>query len=100
MKIKALIDLRVICDPPHGVGQWCSTQERRAKALEQWAEAFNAFIKDHRSQDGMYLFVQREHEDQCSHCGQVWEEDNDTGEPFCCDMAQQEWAASQVTTTT
>lgn len=95
MKVKTVIDLRVICEPPGHVGQYCQTTERRAKELDRWADDFNSFIKDHRSQDGMHLYVQRETEDQCSHCHCQWETDDDTGEPVCCTAAGQEWAKAK-----
>lgn len=87
MKQKVLVDVRVTCDPP--CIRWCRTVEERAKALENWARDFHEFIRDHRSQDPVYLNVKRVYQYQCSHCGYEWEEDADG--PLCCNKAQDEW---------
>lgn len=91
MKIRVLVDLRVVCDPPNM--SWYGNLENQAKALERWAKDFNAFMRDHRSQDDVTLSVERVYENQCSHCGYTWEMD-DQG-PVCCQEAQQEWDAEK-----
>lgn len=86
MRQRVLVDIKVICDIPNHVGQWSSTLERRAELIEKWAREFAEFIRDHRSQDPVSLSVEREYQDQCSHCGREWEEDEDG--PLCCSDAQ------------
>lgn len=90
MKQKVLIDLKVVCDPPYTVGRWARTLEDKAKHLEEWCREFEAFVRDHRSQDPVGMSVEREFQEQCSHCGYEWETDNE-GCPVCCDKAQKEW---------
>ena len=95
MKQKVLVNVTVECSPPSHVTRWIPTLEKQAKALESWASDFNDFIRDHRSQDPIDLYINREYEEQCSHCGYTWEEDSLTGEPQCCGRAQQEWLESK-----
>lgn len=59
------------------------------KQLERAAKEFNEFVRDHRSMDWVSLNVVREYEDQCSHCGYVWET-NEEGAPVCCQEAIEE----------
>ena len=94
MKQKVLIDLKVVCDPPYAVGRWTRTLEDKAKQLESWCIEFEEFIRDHRSQDPIGLNVEREYQEQCSHCGSEWEEDADG--PLCCAAAQEEWNADKA----
>lgn len=89
MKTKVLIDVTVSCDPPSSIGRWSRDMEGKARALESWAMEFEEFIRDHRSQDPVSLVVERQYQDQCSHCGREWEEDSDG--PLCCAKAQEEW---------
>lgn len=91
MKEKVLIDVHVVCDPPYWVGG-STTLEKRAKRLAEWCREFEEFIRDHRSQDPISLVVEREYQDQCSHCGNEWEED--ANGPLCCNQAQEEWENS------
>ena len=93
MKERILVNVSVICDPPYAVGRWTRTMEQKAKALESWCREFEEFIRDHRSQDPIDLHVEREYQEQCSHCGREWEEDKDG--PVCCDEAQKEWNETQ-----
>lgn len=88
-KVRVLNGLRVEIEPPHGAWGWRQPLEQQARNLERWAREFEAFIRDHRSQDPVSLTVIRDHEDQCSHCGRAWEEDADG--PLCCDAALAEW---------
>lgn len=97
MKVKTVIDLRVICDPPSFITFSWQSIEQQSKALLQWTEDFHTFIRDHRSMDGMCLIVEKQYEDQCSHCHRQWETDDETGEPLCCNKAQEEWKISKLT---
>ena len=93
MKQKVLVNVSVSCEPPYTVGRWCRTMEDKAKQLEAWCREFEEFIRDHRSQDPIGLSVEREYQEQCSHCGSEWEEDKDG--PLCCNEAQKEWDAAK-----
>lgn len=90
-KVKVVVGLRVEVDPPNL--WWCRTQKDRERALNEWAREFEAFVRDHRSQDPISLNVIREEQDQCSYCGYEWEQDADG--PLCCDKAQAEWNAER-----
>lgn len=89
MKHKVLVNLSVTCDPPYSVGRWSRTLEDKASRLEEWCRDFEAFLRDHRSQDPVSLTVEREYQEQCSFCRGKWEEDADG--PLCCNSAQEEW---------
>lgn len=95
MKQKILIDLKVVCDPPYTVGSWARTLEEKAKHLEVWCREFEEFVRDHRSQDPIGILVEREYQDQCSHCGREWETDEE-GCPLCCNKAQKEWEDTRL----
>jgi hypothetical protein len=92
MKKRVLTDIKIICDEPSYLGRWCRTQEERLKEIEAWVKDFHAFIRDHRSQDPVFLNVARAYEDQCGFCGSKWEEDEE-GMPLCCGRATEEYAA-------
>ena len=94
MKQKVLVDVRVICEPPSSAARWAYTMEDQARKFEAWCRDFEAFVRDHRSQDPVSLSVEREYEERCSHCGRRWEEDAEG--PVCCDKAQQEWNEAKV----
>jgi hypothetical protein len=70
--IKVLIDAAVVVDPPSYIG-WQRTLEDRIRALEVWTKEFQEFIRDHRSQDPVYLSVERKFQDQCSICHSEYE---------------------------
>lgn len=92
MKVKTLVDIKIECDPPNM--RWHGDMERQAKAMESWAKEFNAFIRDHRSQDAVSLSVHRVYETLCSHCKLTYEEDSEG--PLCCNAAIAEWEALKV----
>lgn len=94
MKKHVLVDIKITCDEPHYIGSFYRTLEDKAKQLEAWAKEFHDFIRDHRSQDPVYLNIEREYQDQCSFCSYVWEVDED-GCPLCCDEAIEEWKNSK-----
>ncbi len=94
MKKKVLVDVKISCDPPRYVGTYCNTQEDYAKELESWVKEFHAFIRDHRSQDPVYLNVEREYQDQCSFCNREWETEED-GCPCCCQEAVNEFESNK-----
>jgi hypothetical protein len=86
--VRRLVDVRITCDKPFGVGiyaQRVCDMEGYAKALEVWVKEFDAFIRDHRSQDPVTLTVEREFKDVCSECGEEYEEEtgDETGKPYC-----------------
>lgn len=95
-KVQVLANVRVEVEPPRFVSYYRRSTEDIARELEGWAREFEAFIRDHRSQDPVYLTVQRDFEDQCSHCKSQWEEDADG--PLCCSKAQEEWEAAKEAT--
>jgi len=90
MKKNILIELKVVCDPPSYLYRGWRTMEQNAKTLEAWANEFNAFVRDHRSQDPVNLSVERIYQDQCEHCCSEWETDS-SGCPVCCQTAVDEW---------
>ena len=90
MKQKVLIDMKVVCELPHNLGRGTITPEYWANRLKECCREFEAFVRDHRSQDQISVSVEREYEEQCSHCGYKWETDEE-GCPMCCDKAQKEW---------
>lgn len=96
MKQRVLVELKVVCDPPYTVGRWAITLEERVLHLEGWCREFEEFVRDHRSQGPVSLSVEREYQDQCSFCGNQWEED-ETG-PLCCNKALAEWEAQHEAT--
>lgn len=49
------------------------TVEREAAEKERWANEFQDFLRDHRSQDDCSIEVERVYEDQCSACHRKWE---------------------------
>ena len=57
--------------------------EEQAKVLERAVKEFEAFLRDHRSQDMVRLDVQRIYSDLCSNCGDVWESDFYDGAIHC-----------------
>jgi hypothetical protein len=85
---KKLKDFLVDCRVEINLGvrrfHW-QTLERHAKDLEEAAESFRAFIRDHRSQDIQGVDVIRVKKDVCSHCREPWEPytDEETGKLFC-----------------
>lgn len=65
---------------------WCTRHtplEYQAKELERAVKEFEAFLRDHRSQDMITLDVRREYKDICSSCESPWEEDSDESGTFC-----------------
>ena len=87
MKKKVLIDIKIVCDEPPYLGRWCRTEEDRLKEVGKWVKEFHDFIRDHRSQDPVFLSIEKIYQDQCSFCGLEWEE----GQPACCDQALEDW---------
>jgi hypothetical protein len=61
------------------------SEEERAKELERAVKDFEEFLRDHRSQDMVTLFVDRVYADVCSECDEEWELDThpETGKPIC-----------------
>ena len=84
---KRVVDIRVIAEPSSSwVLSGCRTMEDRARALESWAIELEKFVRDHRSQDGVSLTVEREKAVVCSGCGADWEEcppDEYDDKPYC-----------------
>lgn len=89
-KVNVITNVRIEIDPPRWTFHSMRNPEKYAQELESWAREFEAFVRDHRSQDAVSLSIHRDCEDQCSHCGSQWEVDA-TGEPMCCQRAQDEW---------
>jgi hypothetical protein len=90
-KIKVITDVRIEIERPHIRGGWTMRNpEYLAREMEEWARDFEAFVRDHRSQDPVSLNIIRDYEDRCSHCGYDWEVDAE-GCPECCEPAQEEW---------
>lgn len=47
--------------------------EDEAKHLEQQAEDFMRFVRDHRHQDVNSVYVEREYAELCTSCGEKWD---------------------------
>lgn len=94
MKQKVLVSVQVTCDPPWTIGRWSLSLEEKAQHLESWCREFEAFIRDHRSQDPVGMSVERVYQEQCSYCDREWELDADG--PTCCNAAQAEWDKEKV----
>ena len=100
-----LVDIRVVADPPANVLRGYRTLEDQANALESWANELQDFVRDHRSQDPVYLSVERETARVCSGCGEPWEEcppDEYSDTPYCAscgaDVTQSDRDAQTSTT--
>jgi len=95
MKKRILIDVKVVADVSRGISSWrARTLETQAKEMESLASEFNDFVRDHRSMDWITLEVEKEYQDQCEHCQNLWEVDAD-GMPECCELAKLEHVATQ-----
>lgn len=90
MKKKVLTNVKVVADVDRGIF-YAKTLDDYAKQAESLAREFNDFVRDHRSMDWVTLHVEREYEEQCEHCGYVWELDKD-GLPTCCQKAIDEYS--------
>lgn len=99
MKIKVFTDAHVEADLSAAVYR-PSNPDDYAKQLERAVKEFNDFVRDHRSMDWVHLHVVREYENQCSHCGSLWESSiDDDGKPCCCQEAINEYEAKKELTT-
>lgn len=84
--VEVTTDIRVVIDPPRWLGGdiWGlysrDSIEDQSRRAEEWAREFEAFVRDHRSQDPVTLSVERVRAVVCSACEQPWETDVD-GEP-------------------
>jgi len=63
-KKKVLVNVRIECEMPHIPFYARNDQEAIAAYLEEWARDFNDFIRDHRSQDKVSLYIEREYEEE------------------------------------
>lgn len=101
LKVEACVDLKVEIEPPAHLTRWVHQRtgetymEALSRELKQWAEEFEEFVRDHRSQDPVSITVRCVMENQCSACRNTWEEDPETGQPLCCDAAIAGWDASR-----
>lgn len=75
-----LVDSRVIATFPYV--SW-NSQKQYADALRRECRDFEAFLRDHRSQDLVTLHVEAITEDQCSACGCEWESYTDDEGVWC-----------------
>jgi len=69
---RRLVDLHIEADPPYchyGRPEDPAWQRR----TERWVKEFNAWVRDHRSQDDVTLRTVREEKVVCSACGVEWE---------------------------
>lgn len=96
MKKRVLTGVKVVADVDRAI-RFSKSVDDYAKQAESLAREFNDFVRDHRSMDWATLSVEREYEDQCEHCGYIWELDSD-GVPTCCDKAinEHELSVSEV----
>ena len=94
-KIKRVVNIFILCEPPKFLSYRYADLEQYAKDCENWVQEFHNFIRDHRSQDPVTLNVEREYQDVCSFCGSDWETD-ENGCPLCCDEAIKEWEDQKI----
>lgn len=84
-KIRVLVESRIVVEPgyvPHYVR--LGGEEKIAKWKREWCTEFLEFVRDHRQQDVNSVTVEEVYEQQCSKCGQVWEEMTDDDGVTCC----------------
>ncbi len=82
-----LVDVKVEATFEH---DWAITRRWRendiegvVKATQEAADEFVQFLRDHRSQDMIQLYVVRQTKDLCSSCKEEWEPMEDEGETYC-----------------
>ena len=83
IKVRRLIETRVVADVPSHVLWGTNSHEEKVRRIEAWAKELNDFIRDHRSQDGLPLSVERVYQNQCSCCYREWETYLEEGKTFC-----------------
>ena len=74
--ISVTVELKVVVNPPSYAYGYTRDIEQQAANLEQWARELQEFVRDHRSQDPVYLGVERVVEEVCSSCKHTWDEDD------------------------
>jgi hypothetical protein len=89
MKVKVLSNVIVVADVDRAIYRWRKLEDY-AKQAESLVKEFDDFVRDHRSMDWVDLRVVREYEEQCSHCGNLWEVDFHNV-PVCCQAASDEY---------
>ena len=57
--------------------------ECEAERAEEAVREFMSFLKDHRSQSGVSVYLERERGDTCSACGLLWDTVEDDGKTLC-----------------
>jgi len=91
MKRRILVDVKVVCDPPDYIYRLYGYDiYSLARELESWCREFEEFVRDHRSQDPVSLYIEKVYEEVCEFCNRPWETDED-GAPICCEKAEIEW---------
>ena len=78
-----LSEIRVVAEPPDYVTRGCRNLEQAAATLEAWARELQEFVRDHRSQDPVRVYVERETMKVCSHCRHEWETYDEDGKTLC-----------------
>lgn len=78
-----LVDVKLIAEAPSYTRQFYRDKEDLARNLQDWVDEFQKFIRDHRSQDPVQLYVLRVTQDQCSECESKWETLIDNGVLKC-----------------
>jgi hypothetical protein len=99
MKKKILKDVKIICEPPQRRWGGFNGLEDEAIFYEKWVKEFEEFIRDHRSQDPVYLNVEREYKECCEFCEEEWETSDDSC-PLCCQKAVDEFETNRRPTPT
>ena len=91
--VKQLKDLRVIIDPPHHLWNQVHFYHKTfkdnfyatlEKLLQNWARDLQKFLHDHRSQDDIQIFVERDEKDVCEVCQHEWESWNEPDGSITC----------------
>lgn len=84
-KVRVLIESRIVVEPgyiPHYVQ--LGSEEKIAKWKREWCAEFLEFVRDHRHQDVNSVTVEEVWQQQCSACGDEWEEMIDDAGVACC----------------
>lgn len=75
--VKVMTDCFVVIEPA-GLHFWRTNgethEQTRERVMKEWAKEFEAFVRDHRSQDVNCVEVRTTHEVQCSVCCREFEE--------------------------
>lgn len=94
-KHREVTEARVVVHVPEA-SRWQKDPDVVARAEQQFVRAL---LDAHLESRNWNVYIAREYQDYCGHCGFTWEEadgseaDMPKGLPLCCEKAQGEWNA-------